>query len=422
MIGRMIGGGGVGKLTAGALRGLLKPEAKPGAYGDGGGLYLHVRGSESRSWLFRYKLHGRARLMGLGSAGDVSLAEARELANEGRKLVRHGTDPIEQRRSRRAQEAAKIGLNTFAEVAASYIAAHEASWRNAKHRQQWRNTLETYAVPVLGKLNVAAISTAEVTHVLEPIWREKPETASRVRGRIETVLDYATARGWRTGENPARWRGHLANILPARAKLARVEHHAALPWRDMGAFWETLTEQHGVAALALRFTILTAARTGEVIGARWAEIDMDNAIWTVPAERMKAGREHRVPLCEAALTVLREASKLGSQPGTFVFPGARSGKPLSNMAMAMLLARMGRDDVTVHGFRSTFRQWCAEHTNAPRELAEAALAHTLKDKVEAAYQRGDLMERRRLLMADWAAFCGRPAPNGEVLPMRRALA
>lgn len=305
-------------------------------------------------------------------------------------------------------------------MAAAYIAAHEASWRNAKHRQQWGNTLADYAFPVLGKLGVGMIGTADVTRVLEPIWRDKPETAARVRGRIEAVLDYAAAREWRTGENPARWRGHLANILPARAKLARVEHHAALPWRDVGAFMATLAEQEGIAALALRFAILTAARTGEVIGARWGEIDASNAIWTVPAARMKAQQEHRVPLSDAALAVLAEMAKLrrSDDPAEFVFPGARAGQPLSNMALAMTLRRMGRDDVTVHGFRSTFRQWCAEATNTPRELAEAALAHTLKDKVEAAYQRGDMMEKRHRLMSDWATFCARPAPAGEVIPLR----
>ncbi len=408
----------MGKLSAGAVKGLTKPDAKPGAYGDGGGLYLHVRGRQSRSWLFRFKLHGKAHLMGLGTVVDVSLAEAREAATAARKLVRQGVDPIEARRARRAEQAAKAGLNTFREMAESYIAAHEAGWRNAKHRQQWRNTLDTYAFPVLGRLGVAAVGTAEVTRVLEPIWREKPETASRVRGRIEAVLDYAAARGWRTGENPARWRGHLANLLPSRAKLARVEHHAALPWREAGAFMEALGKQEGVAALALRFAILTAARTGEVIGAHWAEMDLANAVWTIPAERMKAKQEHRVPLSDAALDLLRGVARLGAEADRFVFPGARAGKPLSNMAMAMLLERMGHDDLTVHGFRSTFRDWCAEATNYPRELAEAALAHTLRDKVEAAYRRGDLMEKRRRLMEEWAAFCAKPAAAGEVVPIR----
>ena len=385
----------MGKIRAAKLR-TSRPSS--GSYGDGGGLYLQVRGREKRSWLFRFKLHGKAHLMGLGAVADVSLAEAREAAAAARRLVRQGINPIDRRRAERAERASKAALNTFADVVELYLAAHEASWRNAKHRQQWRNTLDTYAAPVLGKQGVATIGTAEVARVLEPIWRAKPETASRLRGRIEAVLDYAAARGWRTGENPARWRGHLAKLLPSRAKLARVKHHAALPWQDIPAFMEALNRQSGVAALALRFTILTAARTGEIIGARWAEVDIGKAVWTIRATRMKAGRDHRVPLSEPAIVVLREIVKLGSAPDAFLFPGAKSGKPLSNMAMAKLLGRMGRDDLTVHGFRSTFRDWCAEATNAPRELAEAALAHTLKDKVEAAYQRGDLLEKRRLLI------------------------
>jgi integrase len=256
--------------------------------------------------------------------------------------------------------------------------------------------------------------------VLEPLWREKTETAARLRGRIEAVLDYATARGWRTGENPARWRGHLANLLPAPSKIAKVEHHAALPWREIGAFMSAMAKEEGISALALRFAILTSARTGEVIGARWSEIDMGEAVWTVPSGRMKAAREHRVPLSEAALDVLCEIVKLrpNSKIDGFVFPGGKPGRALSSMALLMLLRRMGRSDLTAHGFRSTFRDWCAEATNYPREVAEAALAHTLRDKTEAAYQRGDLMEKRRQLMAEWATFCGRPSATGEVVLLR----
>lgn len=406
-----------GKISAAKLRTLTKP----GVYGDGGGLYLQVRDAERRTWIYRYTLAGKARWMGLGSEGDVSLAKAREAAMAARKLVRQGVDPIERRRSERAGGAAKAGLNTFAEVAEAYIAAHEASWRNPKHRQQWRNTLDTYAIPIMGKIGVAAIGTAEVTRVLEPIWRDKPETASRVRGRIEAVLDYATARGWRTGENPARWRGHLANLLPARAKIARVDHHAALAWREIGGFMGELRAGAGIGARALELTILTAARTGEVIGARWPEFDLDAAVWTVPADRMKAGREHRVPLSDAAVTILRPMMSLRDDAtGGFVFPGARRGKPISNMTMSATLRRMGRDTITVHGFRSAFRDWCAEATAYDRETAEAALAHALRDKVEAAYRRGDMMDKRRRLMADWATFCARPMAAGEVVPIRAA--
>ncbi|MDQ2801793.1 MAG: integrase arm-type DNA-binding domain-containing protein [Pseudomonadota bacterium] len=407
-----------GKLTAAKVRALTRP----GSYGDSGGLYLRVRDAGHRSWLFRYKRNGRARLMGLGPERDVLLSEAREAAAAARKLLLQGIDPLERRRAERIETATKARLNTFSEVAQAYIAAHQASWHNAKHRQQWRNTLDTYAVPVLGGMGVATIDTGAVMRVLEPIWRDKPETASRVRGRIESVLDYATARGWRAGDNPACWRGHLVNLLPPRAKIASVAHHAALPWREIGAFTAKLEKQPGTAALALRFTILTAARTGEVIGARWGEIDVESAVWTVPAERMKAGREHRVPLSAAVLDVLQKAAKLRvmRQSDPFIFPGGKPGQPLSNMAMLALLDRMRRSDLTAHGFRSTFRDWCAEATNYPREVAEAALAHTLKDKTEAAYQRGDLMEKRRRLMAEWATFCTRPASAGEVVRLRSA--
>jgi integrase len=376
------------KLNAARMRTLTKP----GTYGDGAGLYLQVRGPVNRSWLYRFKLHGKSHLMGLGTVEDVSLAEARDGAAGARKLVRQGINPIDQRRAARAENAAQAGL-TFAQVADAYITAHEPSWRNAKHRQQWRNTLDTYADPILGKLPVAQVDVGAVMRVLEPLWRGKTETASRLRGRIESVLDYATARGWRAGENPARWRGHLDNLLPARSKVAKVEHHAALTWREIGTFMGTLAQQEGVSALALRFAILTVARTGEVIGARWSEIDVPAAVWTVPADRMKASREHRVPLSDGALDVLRAVAKLVVKPDpkAFVFPGGKAGRPLSSMALLMLLRRMERGDLTAHGFRNTFRDWCAEAANYPREVADAALAHTLRDKTEAAYRRGDLI-------------------------------
>jgi integrase len=397
----------------------MRTLTKPGTYGDGGGLYLQVRGPANRSWLYRFKLHGKPHLMGLGTAGDVSLAEARDAAAAARKLVKQGINPIDQRRAARADSAAQASL-TFVQVANAYIASHERGWRNAKHRQQWRSTLDTYADTILGRLPVAQVKVGDVMRVLEPMWLKKTETASRLRGRIESVLDYATARGWRSGENPARWRGHLDNLLPARSKVAKVEHHAALPWREIGTFMATLGKEEGVSALALRFAILTASRTSEVIGARWSEIDLRAAIWMVPAGRMKAAREHRVPLSEGALDVLHEVVKLNSKtvPTAYVFPGRKAGKPLSSMALLMLLRRMGRGDLTAHGFRSTFRDWCAEATNYPREVAEAALAHTLRDKTEAAYQRGDLMEKRRRLMEEWATFCARPTTTLEVVQLR----
>jgi integrase len=414
-------------LTAAKVR-----TAAPGRYGDGNGLYLLVRSPDARFWVFRYTIAGRMREMGLGRAGAdaaaVPLAEARTKAAELHRLVRAGADPLQQREAaavaaKAAEQEAAIRAVTFRAVAEFYLAAHEAGWRNPKHRDQWRNTLETYAHPRVGVLPVSDVDTAHVLAMLEPIWREKPETAARLRGRLEAVLDYARVRGWRQGENPARWRGHLDHLLPSRAKVAPVEHHAALPWAKIGGFLAQLRHQPGVAARALEFAILTAARTSETLGATWVEIDVAGKIWTVPAGRMKAGREHRVPLSDAALAVLHSMAALRTKddPAAYVFPGARDRKPLSIMAMAMLLRRMDRDDLTVHGFRSTFRDWAAEATGYPREIAEAALAHSLPDKVEAAYRRSDLFDKRRRLMDAWAGFCAKRKPtSGEVPPIRHA--
>ena len=406
-------------------------KAKPGRYGDGNGLYLFVRSAEARFWVFRYTRAGKMREMGLGRAGDddaaVRLVEAREKAADLLKLVRGGIDPLEKREADAKQAAADtqraaVREITFRTVSELYLDAHEQTWRNPKHRMQWRNTLDSYAHPHFGDLPVAEIGTEHVLAALEPIWRAKPETATRVRGRVESVLDYATARGWRTGENPARWRGHLANLLPARGKVAPVEHHAALPWSEIGAFLPLLKAQAGVSARALQFLIHTAARSGEVLGARWGEFDLAAKVWTVPAGRMKAGREHRVPLSEAALLILRDTAKLRTNdtPEAFVFPGADKDRPLSVMAMTMVLRRMKRGDLTVHGFRSTFRDWVGEATGTPREVAEAALAHALADKTEAAYARGDLFAKRRRLMDDWATFCALPPRTGNVRALHDA--
>jgi len=386
----------------------VKTLTRPGRYGDGGGLYLQVRDASRKSWLFRYKIHGRARQMGLGAIEDVSLAEARDKAAEARRLLRAKppVDPLETRRTAEAQARSDATGMSFLEVAERYIDAHAPGWRNAKHRAQWCSTLQTFAYPVIGALHVKDITTGHLTRILAPLWQGKTETASRLRGRIERVLDYAGSHGWRTGENPARWRGHLANLLPKRSKVQTVKHHPALPWKEIAAFMAQVQAQEGMAARALAFLILTAARTGEVLGARWGEVDPAAGVWTVPGERMKAGRAHRVPLAPAALAVLAGIQPAADlDPDAFVFPGARARRPLSNMAMLQLLARMQRDDITPHGFRSTFRDWCAEATAYPREVAEMALAHTLKDKVEAAYRRGDLFEKRRRLMEDWAIYC-----------------
>ncbi len=358
-------------------------------HGDGGGLYLQVTPSGARTWIFRFKLGGRAREMGLGPTHTVSLAEAREKARECRKLVLEGIDPIEARNAKRAEaRLAAATAMTFEQCADRYIEAHKAGWKNPKHAAQWPSTLQTYVYPVFGSLPVQAIDVGLVMKVLEPLWTVKPETASRVRGRIESVLDWATARGYRQGENPARWKGHLENLLPARSKVAKVKHHAALPYSEIPDFVAGLREQEGIAARALEFLILTAARTGEVIGAKWAEVDLEARLWVVPGERMKAGREHRVPLSEAVIAILRPLSE--ARTGEFVFPGGRPVKPLSNMAMLKLLQRMGRGDLTAHGFRLSFSDWCAEQTNFPAEVREMALAHTVSDKVEATAANGSM--------------------------------
>ena len=390
-----------GKLTAlGVAR--LKT---PGMYGDGGGLWLQVSGKGAKSWIFRFALGGRTRAMGLGSAGTFSLAEARDKALSCRKLCYEGIDPIEARREQR-QEAALESARamSFRQCAAAYIESHKAGWRNEKHGAQWLATLEAYVHPVFGDLSVQAIDTGLVVRAIEPIWTTKPETAVRVRGRIESILDWAKARGFRTGENPARWRGHLQNLLPQKSKIQRVVHHPALPFVEVPAFVRRVAEQPGIAARLLTFTILTAARTGEAIGARWLELDLNAGLWTVPGERMKGGAEHRVPLSKPALAVLAQMRGLDE---TFVFPGGRRGKPLSNMAMLVLLRRMDRSDLTVHGFRSSFRDWASETTDFPREVVEMALAHAIENKVEAAYRRGDLFAKRRELMDAWAKYCGR---------------
>lgn len=403
---------------------LVQTISKPGRYGDGKGLWLQVTAPKregakpAKSWLLRYTLRGRSREMGLGPLDLISLAEARARATTARKLLLDGIDPIEMRRQERAEARLQAAQGvTFEDCAKRYIAAHEASWRNEKHRAQWSSTLATYAYPVIGSLPVAAIDTGLVLKVLEPIWTEKPETASRLRGRIETVLDWATVRTYRAGPNPARWKGHLAKLLPSKSKVAKVKHHSALPYVEIGAFMVELRQQVGYGARALEFTILTAARTGEVIGATWPEIDLDAAVWTIPAGRMKAGREHRVPLAARAVEILKGLER---DQGEYVFPGGKKGKPLSQMALLATLRRMERGDLTTHGFRSTFRDWAAEQTAYPHEAAELALAHTVSDKVEAAYRRGDMFDKRRRMMADWATYCSKVSATegAAVVPIR----
>jgi integrase len=406
----------LGRLSAVRVQGVRKP----GYYGDGGGLYLRVAPGGAKGWIFRYGGRGRRRDMGLGGYPSIGLAKARELAGDCRGMIAAGLDPIAARNEKRAAAAVEAAkAMTFDDCATAYITAHEAAWRNPKHRQQWKNTLSTYVSPVLGKLPVAAVDTGLVLKVLEPIWARKPETASRVRGRMEAVLDWAKVRGYRTGENPARWRGHLDHLLPAKSKVRKVEHHAALPYAQVGAFVASLHEQPGVSAHALEFLILTATRTGETLGATWDEVDIGAKLWTIPADRMKAGKEHRVPLSDAALAVLKEMREI--RHSDYVFPGGRDRRPLSEMSLLMLLRRMKQGDITAHGFRSTFRDWAAERTTFAREVAEMALAHAIPDAVEAAYRRGDLVDKRRKLMDAWAAYCAKIETDaGKVVALARA--
>ncbi|TXL78260.1 DUF4102 domain-containing protein [Vineibacter terrae] len=410
-----------------------------GFYSDGNGLYLQVTVAGTGSWVFRYRHGGRRRDMGLGALKDVSLAEARRKASNARQALVAGIDPIEAKRIQLSAAAVQAAQAiSFRECATRYIDAHAPSWRNAKHAAQWSSTLATYAYPQFGSRAVSAIETSDVMSALEPIWTRKPETASRVRGRIESVLDYAKARGWRSSENPARWRGHLQNLLPRRSKIARVQHHPALPWTRMAEFMAALRNQSGIAARALEFTILTAKRTTETIASRWPEFDLDAAAWDIPAERMKADRPHRVPLSPAAVAILREVLPLrAKEHGDWVFPGGKLGKGLSDNAMAAVIDRMNAErkeradqqwidpkrngrPVVPHGFRSSFRDWCAEATNHPRELAEAALAHVVKDQTEAAYQRGDLFQKRAQLMSEWADHCNQVAEVVDIAAVRAA--
>ena len=396
--------------------------SKRGRYADGGGLYLQVSENGAKSWLFRYMMNNKSRQMGLGSARTFSLPEAREKATECRKLVYEGIDPIEHRKLARGLALAETKkAMTFRECAEQYISAHSAGWTNLKHAKQWTSTLKNYAYPVFGDLPVQVIDTGMVMKVLEPIWTTKTETASRVRGRIEAILDWASVRKYREGENPARLKGHLDKLLPQRSKVQKVKHHPALPYDQIGDFMEKLGGQEGVAAKGLELKILTATRTGEVIGAKWDEIDLDQAVWTIPADRMKGGSEHRVPLSGTALNVLSQIKTV--RVSDYVFPGGKKNSPLSNMAFNQLLKRMNipKDVAVPHGFRSTFRDWAAERTGVQNEVAEMALAHTVSSKVEAAYRRGDLFEKRRRLMEAWAEYCSSPAPgDSNVVSMRGA--
>lgn len=388
---------GLNRLTV-----LAVTRAKPGMHSDGGGLWLRVQ-PIGRAWLFRYTSPGtgRERRMGLGSAQDIALAAARSAASDARKLLAEGKDPLDLRLAVTAER--KRELITFRKAAEDCIEAKRPGWRNAKHGAQWAATLEAYVYPRIGTRPVVSIGKADVLEILIPIWQAIPETATRVRGRIETILDYAKQRDWRAGKNPAAWKGNLQHALANRSKMARVEHHAALPWKRIAEVMGKLDASDGTGALAVRFVALTAARPGEARGAVWAEIDVAAKVWTVPAGRMKAGREHRVPLSSGALAVLELAKERGDRAG-YVFPGGRVGEPLSDVALSKALhLAAGTKDVTVHGLRSTFRDWVADATSYQSDVAEAGLAHALGDAVRVSYQRGDLFEKRRELMEEWGS-------------------
>lgn len=379
--------------------GAIKAEGRH-AVGGVPGLHLRVSAGH-RGWILRVKVGEQRRDIGLGPYPSISLAKAREKARAIHDQLRMGQDPVAPRRQQQATLAAKSAAErSFGWCAEEYMRTKSAEWSNPKHRQQWENTLKTYAFPHLADLPVSSIDLPQVLACLEPIWSIKNETASRLRGRIETILDWATVRKYRHGENPARWKGHLDKVMAAPSKVQKVEHHRAVPVEDIGGFMRDLRAREGLSARALEFLILTAARSGEVRGATWSEINLASAVWTVPAERMKAGQEHRVPLSDAAMALLHSLPSV--QGSVLIFPGSK-GQPLSDMTMTAVMRRMEVDAVP-HGFRSTFRDWVGEKTHHPRELAEQALAHTLESKVEAAYRRGDGLEKRRLMMQEWAAF------------------
>lgn len=398
---------------------MIDRKMAPGRYGDGGGLYLLVGPTGSKSWVFRYKVNRVERAMGLGPFPTVTLADARKKAERCRRLRADRRDPLAEAAAEREQariEAARA--MTFKQCADAYLEILEAGWKNPKHRQQWRNTLETYAHPVIGSLPVQVVDVPLVLKILQPIWTTKTVTAGRVRSRIEAILDWAKVNKHREGENPARWRGNLDHALPKRSKVHQVKHHPALPFTEAPAFIAELRQRKAVAALACEFLVLTAGRTSPVLNCKWKEIDELGAAWIVPAEKMKGGREHRVPLSRPALAIIEQAKLL--RHDDYVFPSNKKDMPLSNMAILTLLRRMERADITGHGFRSSFKDWASECTNFANEVSEMALAHVVGDKVEAAYRRGVMFEKRRKLMEAWAQYCtssARPRSSAEIVQL-----
>ena len=400
----------------------VKKLTKPGAYPDGKGLYLQVRISGAKDWFYRYQIGGKGKKCGLGPYPTISLEQARLDAHEYRILRKNGIDPIQNKKEQAQQEALEESRNiTFKECALAYIESHKSGWKNKKHAQQWENTLSTYVYPVMGKLSVQDVDIDLILKVLEPIWHLKTETASRVRQRMENILDWAKVRRYRDGENPARWKGNLDKLLPARNRVQKPKHFVAMDYRLLPDYYKKLIIKKTLTSNALAFTILTAARNGEARAATWAEIDHKAKSWTIPANKMKAGREHRIPLSKEAFTILKAMQPFKRPNDDLIFPGQSKNKPVSE---ASLLKLVKQEDMTltVHGFRSSFRDWCAEQTSYPREVAEAALAHTLKDKTEAAYQRGDMFEKRRKLMDSWSEYClssRRVEDKAEIIPINK---
>lgn len=397
----------------------VKAKKEQGRYNDGNGLYLQVSKSGSKSWLFRYMLDNKSKEMGLGSIRTVPLGVARTEALECKKLLREGIDPIKERKERLARaKTANIDVLTFERCAEAYLEAHSASWKSVRHEKIWRSSLKRFAYPIIGNLPVNTIERGHIMQVLDPIWRVKTETAKRLRGRLENILDWATVQEFRKGENPARWRGHLDKLLPKPSELYKVKHFAALPYQEINSFMDKLRERDAQSALALRLIILTATRSGEVRKAVWSEFDLDKGIWVIPAERMKADKEHTIPLCKEAISIIQQLPRLAGCD--YLFTSPKSGNPLSDVVFKQLMKRMGVSDITTHGFRSTFRDWAAEQTSFPREVIENALAHQLKDKAEAAYFRSNLLDKRRELMNKWGDYTKLPSTqDGKIIHLTR---
>ena len=385
----------------------VKATKQPGRFADGNGLYLQVSQSASKSWLFRFMQDGRSREMGLGSTSAISLAEARTAALQCQRLLRDGIDPIKDRHERLTKvKAEKRDVLTFSHCAAEYLKAHSASWKSLRHAEIWASSVKRYADPVIGAMPVNAVDRSHIMRVLDPIWRVKTETAKKLRGRLESILDWATVQDYRKGENPARWKGHLDKLLPKPSEVHRVKHFPALPYQEINAFMNELRQREAASARALRLIILTAVRSGELRGAVWSEFNLADATWTIPAERMKAGKEHVIPLSAEAVSILQALPRMASSG--YLFTGAKSGRPLSDVVFKKLMERMKRSGITTHGFRSSFRDWAAEQTSFPREVIESALAHQLRDKAEAAYFRSNLLNKRRELMNMWGEYMKKP--------------